>query len=75
MSTVNKARVWALVPSEKAKHLPRKFGELRLRGLVYQKNGKGDTRVGFTVPQDSTCQEAIILLHDLCPAGTEVHCD
>ena len=73
MSTVHKARVWALVPSNRAKHLPREFSLRRLRGLVYAKNGHGDTKVGFDVPQDMTVQQAIILLHDLCPAGTEVY--
>lgn len=72
MSTVNRARVWAFVPTQQAKHLPRKFSELRLRGLVYAKNGSGDTKVGFDVPQDLTVQEVVMLLHGLCPPGTEV---
>jgi len=74
MTTVNKAKVWAKVPSNRAKHLPRKFGELRLRGCVYQKDGTGMIKVGFNVPQDCTAQEAILLLSSLIPEGIDIQC-
>lgn len=74
MSTVNKAKVWAFVPTTRAKQLPRTFSVRRLRNCVYQPDGKGLTKVGFDVPVDYTVMQALVLLSQLTPEGTEVYC-
>ncbi len=73
MSTVHKAKVWALVPTQRAKHLPREFSIRRLRNCVYARESRGMTKVGFEVPKDCTVQEAILLLFQLTPEGTEIY--
>lgn len=68
-------RVWAKVPSARAKHLPREFSLRRLRGCVYQRDGHGCHKVGFDVPEDMSTQEAILLLSSLTPPSTEIYAE
>ena len=73
MSTVNRARVFAMVPSRKAPFVARKLDKLRLPVRLCLKNGDGLTQVGFDVPRDMTTQSAILLFDSLLPEGTEIY--
>lgn len=70
MSTVNKARVWVILPTIRqaafvALALDRKRLAPRANGLP--------CRVEFFVPKGMTLQDAIITMAKVTPPGTEIY--